>query len=376
MTVQQQKRFNMEPQPAGAPAPKQFRMEARHILYTWPQCDEEPKMVLDRMVRYFTSKNIDYIVVAREKHQDGSLHLHAVSSCEKKCFWHGFRWPDGFTGTHGNYQPCRDLKGSTDYVMKDKDFVVYPEGYDWEKRWENTTVGGRKRKVSDIIFGAIRDGASVRQMLLTDKRVGWIGIHHSRLLEFETAVRRAREAESISSKEEWHCVAKTSSMSYAEERITDWMNANLSQQQTPSTAVTRALGALQLYVHGPTGVGKTHLITRLRAYFRIYDVTMEEDWMDDYNDDDFDLIVMEEFRGQKMVTWMNKFIDGQVVPLRRKGQSAYLKKKNLPVIILSNYSLSGAYKNSSEEKLAPLSRRLEQIDLNLEHSREKPLNIL
>ena len=45
----------------------------------------------------------------------------------------------------------------------------------------------------------------------------------------------------------------------------------------------------------------------------------DEDFYDDYADSNFDLIVFEEFKHQKTVQWMNKFIDGQVCPLRQKG---------------------------------------------------------
>ena len=73
---------------------------------------------------------------------------------------------------------------------------------------------------------------------------------------------------------------------------------------------------------------------------------------------------------------MNQFLDGQMLNMKRKGMTALLKKRNIPVIILSNYAPSAAYKNSSEEKLAPFLRRLELVDCNLEHSQEKNKSLL
>lgn len=40
-----------------------------------------------------------------------------------------------------------------------------------------------------------------------------------------------------------------------------------------------------------------------------------------------------------------------------------MKMKNLPVIILSNYLLEDAYKNSDEEKLETLRSRLEIVEV-------------
>ena len=100
------------------------------------------------------------------------------------------------------------------------------------------------------------------------------------------------------------------------------------------------VGAPQLYIHGPTGVGKTHLISQLRTYFRVYDVCMTEKWMDNYDDDLYDLVIMEEFTGHaRTLSEMNQFLDGQVVALPRRNKPSYLKQKNIPVIVLSNLSL-------------------------------------
>jgi len=353
------------------PSVAKYRIDSRIIFYTWPQCTTKKEDVLAALVKGFEKKTIEFIIVCEELHESGEPHLHAITCCDKNRNATIPSWADKYAGKHGDYKAVRNIKQSVEYVMKKGNYVVYPEGYDFEARWKNSTETGRKRKVSDLIFGAIRDeGRSVRQLLLTEAAVGWIGLHFKRLEEFESAVKAARSAESAAaSKEAWHLLEKKPSTSGSEERIIDWLNGNLVNG-------TRSLGTLQLYIHGPTGCGKTHLMSQLRRFFRVYDVPMDEDWYDDYNDEDYDLIVLEEFRGQKAITWMNGFIDGQVKPVRRKGVSAYLKKKNLPVIILSNYSLSGAYKNSNEEKLAPLSRRLEQIDLTFDHSSKNPIDIL
>jgi len=150
--------------------------------------------------------------------------------------------------------------------------------------------------------------------------------------------------------------------------IANWLNSNLF--------VSRALGTPQLWLQGPTGCGKTTLATKLSECARTYAVP-DEDFYDDYADSNFDLIVFEEFKHQKTVQWMNKFIDGQVCPLRQKGRQT-VKKRNLPVIVLSNLTLREAYPNVAESIFATIDRRFTQIqcqgqiNVDLELTSETP----
>lgn len=86
---------------------------------------------------------------------------------------------------------------------------------------------------------------------------------------------------------------------------------------------------------GPTGIGKSYLLNQLRELFRVYDVP-HESWNDTYQDGIYDLIVMDEFNGQKTITEMNLLTDGYQTPLKRRGTSPYLKTDCLPVILCSN----------------------------------------
>jgi len=72
---------------------------------------------------------------------------------------------------------------------------------------------------------------------------------------------------------------------------------------------------------------------------------------------------MDEFKGQKTLQWMNEFRQGSKMTLRKKG-SQYLKSKNIPVIILSNYSLSECYpKAANDGRLSTLEARLKVVQV-------------
>ena len=99
----------------------------------------------------------------------------------------------------------------------------------------------------------------------------------------------------------------------------------------------------QLFIHGPSNMGKSSLIDHLHKYLRVYTVPHEH-FYDNYNDYDYDIAVIDEFTGQKPLSWMNSFLEGRPMSLRQKGRQ-YTKRKNLPVIILSNLSPEDCYRN-------------------------------
>ncbi len=80
----------------------------------------------------------------------------------------------------------------------------------------------------------------------------------------------------------------------------------------------------------------------LQKFFRIYYVPLDCRVLDDYEDDEYDVIVFDEYKGQKSITWMNAFVQGNHFPVHRRYNST-LKIKNLPVIVLSEFSIEGAY---------------------------------
>lgn len=142
------------------------------------------------------------------------------------------------------------------------------------------------------------------------------------------------------------------------QKIVKWINKNVFQK--------REFKQKQLYVHGPPNMGKTSMVHYLSKYCSINHVPPNEDYYDAWEDDLYDLAVIDEFRGGKTVQWMNVFLEGSPMPLRKKG-SQYLKRQNIPVIVLSNFTLEEAYSNVSKfqpERLESIKARLEVIEVS------------
>lgn len=114
-------------------------------------------------------------------------------------------------------------------------------------------------------------------------------------------------------------------------------------------------------------MGKTTLVEALREYFRIY-YSAGSKWFDGYDDEHHELMVFDEFNGAVPMAIMNRVLDGQHCTLEVKG-AQISKNRNLPVIILTNYTRDELYTGervNESVRQAFLSRclylRLEQGD--------------
>jgi hypothetical protein len=133
----------------------------------------------------------------------------------------------------------------------------------------------------------------------------------------------------------------------ATKNIVDWLNTNLR--------VSRKFKSKQLWIHGPTNYRKTSLLMTISEHMMIYPIPLREDFYDSYDEDVHEIAVFDEFKGQKTIQFLNLFLQGSIMTLAKKG-SQYLKKKNIPVIILSNYAPNECYK-------VPVDTLLSRIDV-------------
>lgn len=112
-----------------------FRLSARNLFLTYPHCDA--KSSLFEFLQSKFADSLSYCIVAREAHQSGEPHLHAVVCLSRKT---NFKSPQclDFDGHHGDYKPARDVDASITYCKKDDTepliFGVAPESRGLTKR--------------------------------------------------------------------------------------------------------------------------------------------------------------------------------------------------------------------------------------------------
>ncbi len=317
---------------------------------TWPQVEEEDDMAASLMVSkavpWLEAKGmqVKWMVVCREKHEDGELHYHMglqtkkmVSSRDPKLF-------DGLMSKHGNYMK---MKGTTKqcikYLTKGDDYEAY--GIDVE------SVMTKRKAQGDDCVDMIKEGKSLAEIweklplfVLSNKR------KVQECIAFDRSLKRQRI------EEEWKGLdiqqLRTTEHNEAERRIAQWLDDNLMQP--------REFKQKQLYIWGDTNLGKTTLANTLQLYARIYSIPREEDFYDFYDDNRYDLAILDEFKASKTIQWMNEWLQGAPMVLRAKGFQIE-KAQNVPTIILSNFALEDIYCHVEDNKLDTLRGRLEIV---------------
>lgn len=139
--------------------------------------------------------------------------------------------------------------------------------------------------------------------------------------------------------------------------IVEWINNNINDPYIP-----RPHKQKQLWVCGPSNFGKTTLKNLLEERLRIYCPSLDGIFMDGYDDDWVDLIIFDEFQGQRKVTWVNSFVEGSNMQLEIKGAQV-TKEKNVPVIVLSNFTPRDCWKNVPQVQIDAIYNRFEVVEL-------------
>lgn len=341
--------FVAPPVPA-APRKGGFRINAKKLFLTYPQCDTGPVTAMDNLKVRFGDDLVS-CVVAQELHKDGNLHLHvalelrkAFDSRDETCF-------DFVTGTHGNYQGARDWCHVLRYCVKDGAYLSYgidPQAY----------LQAREKKKSTSfahVAGRMMEGASIAQ--LTNEVPGFVLQHLPKMKMFSThlSLVKSLTVPPLPLPHPDQCPLPQPLLD-----IYGWVFQNAKQ--------TRRFGSPNLAITGPTGVGKTTFLLALSKYLRLYWVPMEENFFDSYDDDQYDLLVFDEYKAQKTIQFMNSFCQGAPFCLKVKGGQV-MKRKNLPVVLLTNYTPQEMYPNVWAEQpivLDSFIRRFEWVTLTVD----------
>lgn len=319
-----------------------FRLDAKHIGLTYPQCDLTRQLVLDA-IRSAVGDNYCGAIIALERHADGNPHIHAYLRLHKP---RRFTVPTVFDidGFHPNIQGLRSPKHWVLYVQKeDTDCLV--DG-DVGSFLDGT---GPKQRVTDAITARLDAGATPNEIyaefpgfyLMNKRKIDELSqwIVSKRL---NTGKRDWSDALAYLIDARQHPMAPDTQLEVAE-----WLIDNVQAE--------RKLRQKQLWLTGPPGSGKTTLVMELEKFLKVYWVPMDCNGFFDGFTDDYDLICFDEMKSQFKLTLLNQMICGGPVRLNLKG-STVLKTKNVPVVFLSNYGPAAAYKTMSPQFEAFLDR--------------------
>jgi len=311
-----------------------FRLACRCAFLTYPQCDNTKEVVLNNIVVSEWPQKVQWAVVAEEKHKDGTPHLHAVIMFEKRIdMKNATAFLDALANKHGNYQPARSPLKTLRYVTKDNEFVTHGDVPDISQ----------KQKITDVFAKTLLEGGTFHDCVEIDAGAA-LGMKR-KLDEFAEYCSAKRQNDRL---KVWEPPIYTGDV-YEVQLIAQWLRENIRQSRKPRQP--------QLYISGIPGIGKTRLISQLSASLRVYHIPRAEDFYDFWENNYYDVAVLDEAKNAKTLQWMNSFLDGSVMPLRQKGKQT-LKAHNLPVIICSNYPPDVAYSKDSVARDAFIQRLL------------------
>lgn len=310
-----------------------FRWNTKTFYMTFSQNDTTKEAALAALKEI---KEIEWAVVGHELHEDGGHHLHLCgkfTSTLRSRDCNVFDIVGG--GKHGKYEPLRDMQKCIAYCTKDKDYIA--EGIDVDE------ILSKKEKIGEAVMKLLVQGETLKT--ITEAHPGYMLQHIKKAEEMQLRLLQWNAAPVEGAFE-----PPTVSVSHAGwEEVVEWLTLNLLQE--------RPFKQKQLWLYGPPNVGKTTMIMKLETILRVYMLPLGEAWCDDYCDGMWDLVVLDDYKGERSVTWMNRFCDGSTVPLSRRGRHPVTKKENVPVVVLSNFSICDCYCKCSMEQLSGLRAR-------------------
>lgn len=311
------------------------QLSARNWFLTFPQSGRAitKDEVLLRLFSKWEKEKFDFIIIAQETHQDGEPHLHLVISFKERLRTRNRGEFDFLLQKHGNYQTVKNIKATIRYVTK-SDPQPLKYGNIPDVRCQKDS-GKPKQSKSQVVVELLKSGNTLDQIFEE---------HPAYVLQNKKKIEDLASWLAIKAHRESLALIKYP-LSYEGEdtgtrTIVDWLNKNLSSPMPFKEP--------HLYIHGPTNYCKTSLVNLLGKFIPIYFIPTE-DFYDFYQDKDYHLSVLDEFKATKTIQFLNLWLQGSTMVLRKKGSQA-LKVWNIPTIILSNYSLEECYSKTFKSK--------------------------
>ncbi len=318
-----------------------YRFAAVRAFLTYPQCDYAKEGVLQCAISKW-GKELNWIVIAKEAHQDGSPHLHVGICFSAKKDFRSSNWADFLTKKHGSYEAMKSMKKTLEYLLK-SDPAPLSHGIDPEA-W----LAG-KTPVSQRVETMLLSGKTLEEIL--PLAPGYLLKNLRQVEHFAHWAERMRIRNRSPVWDPVHAVEPGVSANVA---IASWLNRNILQERHHKQR--------QLWIHGPANLGKSTLLIWLSDNLRVLWMPKEENYYDLWEDGVYDLVVFDEFRGQKKLTFMNEFLEGVPLCLPFKGGQR-MKMQNLPVIICSNGGPVECYSRVDMVWVEPLLARLEVVNV-------------
>jgi len=343
-----------------------FRFDSRAAFLTYPQCDVPAADALTLLRTKLGEADGTHYLIGVEAHADGHPHLHVFVERRNKITTRNAGYfdlevagPDGAPRVfHPNVTAPRDRGDVMKYVSKQGNTLQWPDDWDWKASMA-TKRKGQWEQATPLLM----QGQDARELLKT--MPAFVLANKKKVEEAVVFLQLTSLQAKIPPLTEF--LTWEIPLDFAGRLVNGFLDVwnclrdNLANME---------FGREQLYLHGPTGIGKSTFLQHLFKVLRVY-LIPNEDFYDHWEDTLYDLSVIEEFKGQKPIQWLNQWLDGAIMNVRKKGSQG-LKTKAVPTLILSNFSPMGAeiYPNMQETvSIGTFRRRLKVFDVTQEMMR-------
>lgn len=310
------------------------------------------------LLKEFFGDQIIQLVIAQEEHLNGELHFHGYVQMDRRTFISA-RMVAEALGTYAHIHGVDDKW--LEYLLKfDEDPLV--EGTRWNSRQEVLDyLESTSKKMTDRIseFLASHTLAEAQQIW-----PGYVMQHWNALNIYKTQMDniRAQERQQLQLLP-WEPIPIDEAMEQHNEVISRWLNyiASFNDDTNTEQIGKRA----HLYIQAPKNAGKTRLQTTLKKFFRVFEYHWNQsDWQDDFNSEDYDLILFEEFNSNRYLDLprLNNFLDGGG-KVSRRNKAPLLRNKRIPALFLSNSSVDINLYQFRAPEIAAFKSRVTEITL-------------
>lgn len=328
-------------------------MRGRYWLLTYPKNSTTVEEYSNRLLEKWGDKVQDYIV-GREKHSDGTPHLHVCIIFKKAMTVRSSAF-ESLGAKHGNWKKVtpgwRSISDTVLYCAKHGEYHATPKLVEWaeqcKKDGQDPNAPSERSKLVEV-QRRLEKGATTATIV---KEFPQHALAHLRKIQDMEIFLRNERQKLVPSQQfmglEWKGPYFPPEWA---EQIIHWFNTQIKLRDANGERPGRPIRSTQLHIVGPPGCGKTSFMQELAKYLRIYFIPSDENWYDLFENDTYDLAVLDEYTGGKTIAWLNRWLDGstQMVPI--KGKTAVFKIQNIPTLIMGNKTMEVIYKEHAERR--------------------------
>lgn len=297
-----------------------FRLNCQNVMLTYPHSMMSKDILLYELKRKFPF--IDEYLIAEEKHEDGTPHLHAFFHSSKKLDIKTARALD-IRGEHGNYQNPDSKVAWIAYCLKEDTNPLADR--DWDKWVKETNAhAAHKGTEKNLKFLAQLQEVGPKKMV----ELGQLSV-----MNFQKAMANFD--------------------AFKKAGFEDSRGPLPSSIPNPWEADFRVdmdLKKCHLWIFSrKPNLGKTTWATALLCGIRAEAWNYQEKFQPQFRCST-EMVILDEYRGQLKVTELNQLCDGMYYFTAKNALSWKLDNKPM-VVVLSNRSIADLYKKEEDQEL-------------------------